>query len=110
LDHPADRENPTTASTPTEVRLGYARVSTHAQEIQSQVDAREARGMHRLRHDRISTRVREHPQRKAAPEYRSHAAKATLVVHETKQLGRGASTAQRHTHLITRHIRLDEPH
>ncbi|MET7930991.1 recombinase family protein [Streptomyces sp. NPDC005373] len=77
-----------------EVRLGYARVSTRTQEIQSQIDALEASGVHRLFHERISTRVRERPEMKAAlaaaREYRSLGAKVTLVVHEMKRLGRGA--------------------
>jgi len=77
-----------------EIRLGYARVSTRTQEIQSQVDALEASGVHRLFHERISTRVRERPEMKAAlaaaREYRSLGAKVTIVVHEMKRLGRGA--------------------
>ncbi|WKK27860.1 recombinase family protein (plasmid) [Streptomyces olivoreticuli] len=85
---------PAAASTPMEVRLGYARVSTRTQEIQSQVDALEAAGVHRLFQERISTRVRERPEMKAAldaaREYRSLGAKVTLVVHEMKRLGRGA--------------------
>ena len=40
---------PATASTPMEVRLGYARVSTRTQEIQSQVDVLEASGAATLR-------------------------------------------------------------
>ncbi|WP_308378084.1 recombinase family protein [Streptomyces sp. ISL-98] len=85
---------PAAAATPMEVRLGYARVSTRTQEIQSQIDALEASGVHRLFHERISTRVRERPEMKAAlaaaREYRSLGAKVTLVVHEMKRLGRGA--------------------
>jgi DNA invertase Pin-like site-specific DNA recombinase len=77
-----------------EVRLAYARVSTRTQEIQSQVDALEASGVHRLFQEQISTRVRERPEMKAAlaaaREYRSLGAKVTLVVHEMKRLGRGA--------------------
>ncbi|MEU9056701.1 recombinase family protein [Streptomyces sp. NPDC048384] len=85
---------PLATVTPMEVRLGYARVSTRTQEIQSQVDALEASGLHRLFQERISTRVRERPEMKtalaAAREYRSLGAKVTLVVHEMKRLGRGA--------------------
>ncbi|MFF3690967.1 recombinase family protein [Streptomyces sp. NPDC002187] len=79
---------------PMEIRLGYARVSTRTQEIQSQVDALEASQVHRLFQEQISTRVRERPEMKAAlaaaREYRSLGAKVTLVVHEMKRLGRGA--------------------
>ncbi|MFE5827741.1 recombinase family protein [Streptomyces erythrochromogenes] len=82
------------ALTPMEVRLGYARVSTRTQEIQSQVDALEASGLHRLFQEHNSTRVRERPEMKAAlaaaREYHSLGAKVTLVVHEMKRLGRGA--------------------
>ncbi|MEU5426236.1 recombinase family protein [Streptomyces olivoreticuli] len=64
---------------PIEVRLAYARVSTRTQEIQSQVDALEASGVHRLFQEQISTRVRERPEMKAAlataREYRSLGAK-----------------------------------
>lgn len=77
-----------------EVRIGYARVSTRGQEIQSQIDALEASGVHRLFQEHISTRVKERPEMKAAlaaaREYRSLGAKVTLVVHEMKRLGRGA--------------------
>lgn len=77
-----------------EIRIGYARVSTRGQEIQSQVDALQASGVHRLFQEHISTRVRERPEMKAAlataREYRSLGAKVTLVVHEMKRLGRGA--------------------
>jgi DNA invertase Pin-like site-specific DNA recombinase len=77
-----------------EVRLAYARVSSRTQEIQSQVEALEASGVHRLFQEQISTRVRERPEMKAAlaaaREYRSLGAKVTLVVHEMKRLGRGA--------------------
>ncbi|WP_242433828.1 recombinase family protein [Streptomyces sp. CB01580] len=79
---------------PMEIRLGYARVSSRTQEIQSQVDALEASGVHRLFQECISTRIRERPEMKAAlaaaREYRSLGAKVTLVVHEMKRLGRGA--------------------
>jgi len=44
---------PAAASTPMEVRLAYARVSTRTQEIQSQVDALGASGVHRLFHEPI---------------------------------------------------------
>ncbi len=75
---------PAVASTPMEVRLGYARVSARTQEIQFQVDALEASGVHRLFHERISTRVRERPEMKAAlaaaREYRPLGAKVTLKV------------------------------
>ncbi|MFI7343814.1 recombinase family protein [Streptomyces sp. NPDC050085] len=85
---------PAATATPMEVRLGYARVSTRTQEIQSQIDALESSGVHRLFQERISTRVRERPEMKAAlaaaREYRSLGAKVTLVVHEMKRLGRGA--------------------
>lgn len=57
---------PVAASALVEVRLGYARVSTRTQEIQSQGDAVEASGVHRLFHERMSTRVRERPEMKAA--------------------------------------------
>ncbi|MCX4799760.1 MULTISPECIES: recombinase family protein [unclassified Streptomyces] len=71
-----------------------ARISTRTQEIQSQVDALEASGVHRLFQEQISTRVRERPEMKAAlaaaREYRSLGAKVTLVVHEMKRLGRDA--------------------
>lgn len=77
-----------------EIRIGYARVSTQGQEIQSQVDALQASGVHRLFQEHISTRVRERPEMKAAlataREYRSLGANVTLVVHEMKRLGRGA--------------------
>ncbi|MFC9498420.1 recombinase family protein [Streptomyces sp. NPDC056982] len=77
-----------------EIRLGYARVSTKGQEIQSQIDALTAAGVHRLFHEAVGTRVRERPEMRAAlaaaREYRSSGAKVTLVVHEMKRLGRGA--------------------
>ncbi|MFC7924580.1 recombinase family protein [Streptomyces cinereoruber] len=77
-----------------EIRIGYARVSTKQQEIQSQIDALNAAGIHRLFKEHISTRVRERPEMKAAlaaaREYRALGARVTLVVHEMKRLGRGA--------------------
>ena len=79
---------------PMEIRLAHARVSSRTQEIQSQIDALEASGVHRLFQEQISTRVRERPEMKAAlaaaREYRSLGARVTLVVHEMKRLGRGA--------------------
>ncbi|MFF1916767.1 recombinase family protein [Streptomyces sp. NPDC058239] len=61
---------------------------------ESPVDALEASGAHRLFQEQISTRVRKHPEMKAAlaaaREYRSLGTKVTLVVHEMKRLGRGA--------------------
>ncbi|MFJ6054609.1 hypothetical protein [Streptomyces sp. NPDC092307] len=42
---------------PMEIRLGYARVSTRTQEIQSQGDALEASPVHRLFQEQISTRA-----------------------------------------------------
>lgn len=50
---PCPAVKPAAASTPMEVRLAYARVSPRTQEIQSQVDALEASGVHRLFHERI---------------------------------------------------------
>ncbi len=86
--------SPAAVPVPMEVRLGYARVSTRTQEIQSQLDALEAAGVHRLFSERVSTRVRERPEMKAtlaaAREYRALGARVTLVVHEMKRLGRGA--------------------
>lgn len=86
--------SPAVVSASMEVRLGYARVSTRTQEIQSQLDALETAGVHRLFSEHISTRVRERPEMKAAltaaREYRCLGAKVTLVVHEMKRLGRGA--------------------
>lgn len=77
-----------------EIRIGYARVSTRQQEIQSQIDALNAANVHRLFQEHVSTRVRERPEMKAAltaaREYRALGAKVTLVVHEMKRLGRGA--------------------
>ncbi|MEU3986388.1 recombinase family protein [Streptomyces sp. NPDC026672] len=77
-----------------EIRIGYARVSTKQQEIQSQIDALTAANVHRLFQEHVSTRVRERPEMKAAlaaaREYRALGAKVTLVVHEMKRLGRGA--------------------
>ncbi len=88
---------PPTSSGPVldaEIRIGYARVSTRQQEIQSQLDALNAANVHRLFHERVSTRVRERPEMKAAlaaaREYRALGARVTLVVHEMKRLGRGA--------------------
>ncbi|MFI5619724.1 hypothetical protein [Streptomyces sp. NPDC051567] len=55
--------------------LGYARVSSHIQEIQPQIDAPEASRVHRLFQEQISARGREHPETKAtltvARDYRS---------------------------------------
>ncbi|MFF4179587.1 recombinase family protein [Streptomyces sp. NPDC001750] len=77
-----------------EIRIGYARVSTKQQEIQSQIDALTAANINRLFQEHVSTRVRERPEMKAALaaawEYRATGAKVTLVVHEMKRLGRGA--------------------
>lgn len=47
---------------PMEVRLAYARISTRTQEIQSQVDALEASGVHRLFQEQISTRSGNAPR------------------------------------------------
>jgi DNA invertase Pin-like site-specific DNA recombinase len=77
-----------------EIRIGYARVSTAQQEIQSQIDALKTSKVHRIFKEHISTRVRERPEMKAAlaaaREYRALGARVTLVVHEMKRLGRGA--------------------
>lgn len=85
---------PNAPTVDSEIRIGYARVSTRSQEIQSQLDALQAAGVHRLFKEHISTRVRERPEMKAAlaaaREYRSLGARVTLVVHEMKRLGRGA--------------------
>ncbi|OEJ20861.1 resolvase (plasmid) [Streptomyces agglomeratus] len=92
------RELPTpTSNAPAldaEIRIGYARVSTKQQEIQSQIDALNAASVHRLFEEHVSTRVRERPEMRAAltaaREYRALGARVTLVVHEMKRLGRGA--------------------
>ncbi|WP_331761880.1 recombinase family protein [Streptomyces sp. NBC_01546] len=100
LRHPASAWAALPAPTTTapvldaEIRIGYARVSTKQQEIQSQIDALNAAGIHRLFQEHVSTRVRERPEMRAAlasaREYRALGAKVALVVHEMKRLGRGA--------------------
>jgi DNA invertase Pin-like site-specific DNA recombinase len=82
-----------------DIRIGYARCSTLAQELQSQLDALAARGIPRdkIFSEKISTRVRVRPRFEAAlalaREIKSHAphCRVILTVYEMKRLGRDAA-------------------
>jgi DNA invertase Pin-like site-specific DNA recombinase len=78
-----------------EILIGYARVSTRAQELQSQLDALAVAGCNRVFSEKISTRIKVRPQLEAAialaREFKSVGQHVTIVVHELKRLGRGAA-------------------
>ncbi|MGW3494883.1 recombinase family protein [Streptomyces sp. NPDC001020] len=81
------------------MRFVYARCSTLAQELQSQLDALAGRGIPRdkIFSEKISTRVRVRPQfeaaLKAAREIKAHAPHCRVIftVYEMKRLGRDAA-------------------
>jgi DNA invertase Pin-like site-specific DNA recombinase len=86
--------------TPTaDIRIGYARCSTLAQELQSQLDALAKHGIPREKifSEKISTRVRVRPQFEAAlaaaREIKAHAPHCRVIftVYEMKRLGRDAA-------------------
>lgn len=80
------------------IRVGYARTSTIAQELQSQLDALEAAGCAKIYSEQISTRVKVRPQFTAALDYVKDlkrvlggAQQVLFTVHELKRLGRGSA-------------------
>lgn len=74
-------------------RIGYARVSTRGQSLDSQLDSLAAAGVKKVFSEKVSTRVAQRPElTKAialARELRASGMAVTLVVHEHKRLGRG---------------------
>ncbi|MGH3120925.1 MAG: recombinase family protein [Streptosporangiaceae bacterium] len=82
-----------------DIRIGYARCSTLAQELQSQLDALAAHGIPRdkIFSEKISTRIRVRPQFEAAlalaREIKGHAPHCRVIfaVYEMKRLGRDAA-------------------
>lgn len=77
------------------VLIGYARVSTRGQELQSQLDALEEAGCGRVFSEKISTRIKVRPKLEEAialaRDLKSVGQDVTIVVHELKRLGRGAA-------------------
>jgi DNA invertase Pin-like site-specific DNA recombinase len=91
---------PPADDTPTaDIRIGYARCSHVAQELQSQLDALTAHGIPRdkIFSEKISTRIRVRPQFEAAlalaRAIKAHAphCRVILTVYEMKRLGRDAA-------------------
>ncbi|MFJ7996402.1 recombinase family protein [Streptomyces sp. NPDC096310] len=78
-------------------RVGYARCSTAAQELQSQLDALQEAGCEPVFSEKISTRIKDRPEFVKALAYAQNIKKAVphqrviLTVHEMKRLGRGAA-------------------
>lgn len=78
-------------------RVGYARCSTAAQELDSQLDALTAAGCEPIFSEKISTRIKFRPEFAAALERARIVKRAVphqqviLTVHEMKRLGRGAA-------------------
>ncbi|WP_251061749.1 recombinase family protein [Streptomyces sp. ISL-100] len=78
-------------------RVGYARCSTAAQELQSQLDALNEAGCEPVFSEKISTRIKVRPEFVKALAYAQNIKKAVphqrviLTVHEMKRLGRGAA-------------------
>ncbi|WP_198359216.1 recombinase family protein [Streptomyces fildesensis] len=91
---PVDPDTPTA-----DIRIGYARCSSLTQELQSQLDALAGHGIPRdkIFSEKISTRVRVHPQFEAAlaaaREIKAHAPHCRVIftVNEMKRLGRDAA-------------------
>lgn len=75
--------------------IGYARVSTRNQELQSQLDALEEAGCQTIFSEKISTRIKVRPELEKAialaRQLKAIGQDATIVVHELKRLGRGAA-------------------
>ncbi|MBC9719410.1 recombinase family protein [Streptomyces sp. TRM66268-LWL] len=86
---------PAQATAPT--RVGYARCSTAAQELQSQLDALAEAGCDPVFSEKISTRIKVRPEFVKALDFAQTIKKAVphqrvlLTVHEMKRLGRGAA-------------------
>jgi DNA invertase Pin-like site-specific DNA recombinase len=82
-----------------DIRVGYVRCSTLAQELQSQLDALATHGIPREKifSEKVSTRVRARPRFEAAlalaREIKAHAphCRVILTVYEMKRLGRDAA-------------------
>ncbi|MFD9949568.1 recombinase family protein [Nonomuraea sp. NPDC059023] len=91
---PVDADRPSA-----DIRIGYARCSSHTQELQSQLDALEAHNIDRdkIYSEKISTRIKVRPEfEKAlatARQIKAHAphCRVILTVYEMKRLGRDAS-------------------
>lgn len=79
------------------VRVGYARCSTIAQGLQSQLDALAGAGCAKVFSEKISSRVKKRPEFAAARTYAEELkaimpeARVLLTVHEMKRLGRGSA-------------------
>ena len=102
----------------TDIRIGYARCSHLTQELQSQLDALEARGIPRdkIFFEKVSTRVRVRPKFEAAPEtcrqIKAHDphCRVILTVYEMKRLGRdSAELTALADHLTAHGIALEMP-
>ena len=78
-------------------KIGYARVSTARQSLDSQIDALTEAGVDKIFSEKISTRVSTRPELEKAislaGEKRAEGAAVTMVVHEHKRLGRGIEMA-----------------
>ncbi|MFF4821317.1 recombinase family protein [Kitasatospora sp. NPDC001309] len=75
------------------VKLGYARVSTAAQDLTGQMDALADAGCTEIYDEKVSTRETERPERSRAlaraADLASLGLSVRLVVHEHKRIGRG---------------------
>lgn len=93
------------------VRIGYARVSTPRQSLDSQLDALADAGITDVFHEKISTRVAQRPELEKAitkaRRMRVAGSRVTLVVHEHKRLGRGIELAMLAEQLKTLDVELE---
>jgi DNA invertase Pin-like site-specific DNA recombinase len=95
------------------VRIGYARASTRAQSLDSQLDALTEADVPRARifAEKVSTRVRQRPELKRAIdlacELRAAGVAVTFVVPEHKRLGRGADLVTLAEHLRACDVQLE---
>lgn len=93
----AQADAPSHAATGAPIRIGYARCSTAAQDLRSQLDALERAGCSRVFSEKVSTRVKVRPELDnalhLAREIKAAAPDQTVIVtvHELKRLARNAA-------------------